>query len=332
MAPPAVFLPGQFERIQALSPFSPPTLDEEKQRLAGNPQSVHGATRALLLRDVVLADGVLAKGRGRSYLHGRTSRLPRWRLDEESETSALYSSWPGNRYFAHWLMDDCVTYRLASGMGRPVAAAGPRSWPHERDYASMLQVTSDRRDHTRFRELVVFDDVGHNRSKGYRFRQLGELLAGVHGGSRHPGVFVVRGATGERRVMRNEMALAERLCDGRGFRLVDAVRMSAAEIVSACAGSETVVGIEGSHLIHGLLGLVPGGGLLTLQSPMRFCSIYKDLTDRDGQTFGFVVGSGSSGNEDFEVDASEVERTLDLMGRYMARKPDAGASGIGSVA
>ncbi len=62
--------------------------------------------------------------------------------------------------------------------------------------------------------------------------------------------------------------------------------------------------------MHGILPLSPGGGLLVLQPPNRFSAIFKDLTDRDGQRFGFVVGLPKE--EDFWIDPDEVERTLDL--------------------
>ena len=62
--------------------------------------------------------------------------------------------------------------------------------------------------------------------------------------------------------------------------------------------------------MHGILSLEAGAGLLVLQPPDRFSAIYKDLTDRDQQQFGFVVGLGRG--TDFWVDPDEVERTLDL--------------------
>jgi hypothetical protein len=51
--------------------------------------------------------------------------------------------------------------------------------------------------------------------------------------------------------------------------------------------------------------------LLVLQPPNRYCSLFKNLTDRDGQKFGIVVGIQTG--DDFTIDPDEVERTLDLM-------------------
>jgi hypothetical protein len=56
--------------------------------------------------------------------------------------------------------------------------------------------------------------------------------------------------------------------------------------------------------------LQPGGSVLALQPPNRFCSVLKRTLDRDEQNFGFVVGQ-TEGNG-FYIDPSELERTLDL--------------------
>jgi capsular polysaccharide biosynthesis protein len=123
-------------------------------------------------------------------------------------------------------------------------------------------------------------------------------------------VFILRGGTGEKRLLRNEIELAEHLRDKRGFRILDPEKTDVPTIIASCAGAQTVVGVEGSQLIHGILTLQRGGSLLTLQPPNRFVKVYKDLTDRDGQNFGFVVGHAEG--KSFRIDPVEVERTLDL--------------------
>lgn len=164
---------------------------------------------------------------------------------------------------------------------------------------------------TYFREIVVFDDVGQNGSKRARFRELGpKLRRHVEPRPSHPGVFIVRGETGSRRVLRNESDVAEQLRARRGFTVIDPVKVGVPEIVKACAGARVVAGVEGSGLMHGIVHLTEGAGVLILQPPGRFSAIYKDLTDRDEQQFGFVVGTPKG--DDFVIDPEEVERTLDL--------------------
>lgn len=124
----------------------------------------------------------------------------------------------------------------------------------------------------------------------------------------HPGVFILHGQTSG---AKNEMEIAHHLRERRGFRILDVTQADVPTIVSICAGARVVIGVEGSQQIHGILLLQAWASVLVLQPPNRFCSIYKDLTDRDHQHFGFVVGLPDG--EDFYIDPYEVECTLDLM-------------------
>lgn len=314
-APAAFSLPGQFDRVTQLSPFSS-TLAEERRLLQGQTSCRHGATRALLFEDVLLADGVLYKSDARMHLHKRTRRVPPLQTVREDRPSAIYCSSPGNQYFGNWLIDDCTTYPLAVEHGIPVASNSIVPSPQMLAYEGLLGMRPRRCDATWFNKLVVFQDVGQNRDKHRRFKRLGQRLLGDRKVTPHPGVFILRGQAGQRRVLKNELQIAERLKRTRGFRVVDPMTRSLAEIIDACAGAQAVVGIEGSQLVHGLVLLPSGGSLLTLQPPNRYCSLFKNLTDRDAQKFGIVVGRAIG--EDFEIAIDEVERTLDLMERPQA--------------
>jgi hypothetical protein len=307
VAPPALFLPDQWERISGFSEFS--SRDGDLLKVRGGEASVHGASRAFRIRDAVLIDGVLYKGGASLHLHPRTARIPRMRAEQEIEHGALYCTAGGNRFFGQWLMDDCVTYPLAMAEGVPVTTAQPVN-SHTPGYEAWLEMRPVRTEGAFFRELVVFEDLGQNENKHARFRSLGDRLRRRVEPRPHAGVFIVRGATGSRRVLRNEIEIAERLRDRRGFTIVDPAKQDVPAIVQACAGARVVVGVEGSGLLHGILVLETGGGVLVLQPPNRFSAILKDLTDRDQQQFGFVVGLARG--DDFWIDPEEVERTLDL--------------------
>lgn len=303
----ALFLPDQLERISQFSEFG--SREEDLRKIQAGAESGHAATRAFRIRDAFLIDGALYKDDACLHLHPRSGRLPRLRIDREIDRGAVYCTFGGNRYFGQWLMDDCVTYPLASAEGLPVTTAQPVN-DHTPGYEAWLEMNPIRSAGAFFRELVIFSDVGQNASKQVRFRALGDKLRRRANGKAHPGVFIVRGQTGMRRVLRNELELAERLRERRGFTVVDPAKSDVPSIVKACAGARIVAGVEGSGLMHGILALDRGGGLLVLQPPNRFSAIYKDLTDRDEQQFGFVVGLPRQ--EDFWVDPVEVERTLDL--------------------
>ena len=121
----------------------------------------------------------------------------------------------------------------------------------------------------------------------------------------------MRGSSGDRRAFLNEAEIADHLATQRGFRIVDPNRADLPTIVETCAGARTVVGVEGSQLMHGVLALETGGSILALQPQDRFVPNYKHLADRDRQHFGFVVAERDG--EDYRCDISEIERTLDLL-------------------
>lgn len=314
VTPPAYFLPGQLERITGWA-FA----DEHPGReMRGGLPVTHAPTLAHLVEDAWLIDGVLYKGAAVAHLSPRSTRLPQLHARAELERAALCCSPAGNRWFGQWLMDDCPLHPLAREHGTPLSTM-LRPAPHVAEYERMLEIHPARLRSAWLRRLVVFTDVGQNRDKHRRFRAMCDAVrrsverTAAAPIEEHPGVFLLRGEAGERRVLRGEAALARRLQERRGLRVLDPLRADVATIARTCAGARQVVGVEGSALMHGILALRPGGAVLTLQPPTRFVWVYKHLADRDGQRFGFVVGRPHG--VDFTIDADEVERTLDLLER-----------------
>ncbi len=306
VAPRAYFLDGQLDRVTGWAFAS----EHPRRQVEGGHPVEHAATRAFLLRDAFLLDGVLFKGNARVHLHPRRGRLPSIRVEREIDRAAVYCTPGGNRYFGQWLMDDCATYPLAAAEGNPLTTALPAP-PHAPGYEALLEMSPLRCSSALLREAVIFADVGQNRSKHARFRAMSQKLLSRVEARPFPGVFVLRGSTGERRLLTNELELAEHLRFRRGFRVIDPARLTVPEIVAACAGARVVAGVEGSGLMHGILLLGAGGAVLTLQPPNRFVGLYKHLTDRDGQHFAFVVGELAG--DAFRIDRDELERTLDLL-------------------
>jgi hypothetical protein len=317
-APPAFFLPNQLERVTGWEETLFYPFEHPRRTMEGIGPVEHGPTQGYLLKDVWLIDGALYKDNAKSWLSPKSGWLPKIRVEHEIDRGAMFCTAGGNKWFGSWLMDDCITYPLACDEGIPVTTAiSANAVPtaktgilHGPGYEDWLGMKPVRLRNAFFRELVIFDDLSQNRHKHMRFRAMGDKLLSHVNVSAHPGVFILRGGTGELRLLRNEMELAERLRDRRGFRIIDATKFDVATIVATCAGAKTVIGIEGSHLIHGVNVLQPGGSLLVLQPPNRFLCFFKYLTDRDHQNFGFVVGKQEG--DGFTIDPDEVERTLDL--------------------
>jgi hypothetical protein len=314
ITPPAFFLPNQLERITGWLFAS----EHPRRTLEGGITTDHGATRGFLLKDVWLIDGAFYKDSAHSWMSPRSSWLPRIHIDNEIDRGAVYCTAGGNKWFGSWLMDDCVTYPLACAEGVPVTtkkevnrhASAQTFIAHTPGYENWLGMKPAHVNNTFFRELVIFGDLNNNRNKHLRYRALSDQLLSHVNVSAHPGVFILRGGSGDPRLLQNEAELAEYLRDRRGFRILDPMKTEVPAIVAACAGARTVVGVEGSQLIHGIVLLQPGCSILTLQPPDRFVSAYKHVADREHQQFGFVVGQARG--KGFYIDPVEIERTLDL--------------------
>lgn len=306
LIPPAVFLPGQDERIVS-AVFSRP---EYREEIRGGREVVHAACVARLLEDVILADGVLYKADAATFLAHHRRPFPPVLVQEESRRCALYDSPGGIRFFGQWLLDDVLAYPLAQAEGIPVTVSRTMS-PHEREYESLLGMKALPVRATRFKELVVFEDFGQTSHKRARFAAVRErLMAGIDRSPR-PGVFFLRNKAVKGRMLLNKWELADRLAKTRGLTTVAPLSASVRDILSTCAGARLVVSVEGSQIAHALPAMAPGAALLVIMPPDRFCTVFKDIADREGFRFGFVVGKPAPGG--FTVDPDEVERTIDLL-------------------
>jgi hypothetical protein len=301
---PAKMLPGQLERIKG-SEFG--TIHEVVRDFIGGFDSMQAPTLGYRLRDATLIDGILYNDNAVRHLKPRASHLPVRLSPPEVPHATMYESWLGNRWFGNWLTDDCLAYQLAEVEGTPVTSTPTIG--HKADYEKRLGMCPVRMAAARFRELILFEDRTHNQGKRERANRFRRRVIGKEA-RRHPGVFLLRGAGGDRRVLINERAIAERLAANRGFTVIDPMQSSLEEIARACGGAEVVAGIEGSHLVHGLMLMPPEARLLVVQPPARAVSVLKMVTDRQEQDFLQVIGEGT--NEAFRADVEEIERTLDL--------------------
>lgn len=319
----ALFLPGQFERVTGTAYTGDPRRD-----MAGGIVTAQPPTRGFEVRDAILLDGSLYKLGKRLDLHSRKHLpkieryIPRMRVEYEIECGAIYNTYDGIEFFGLWLTDDCPTYLIAQDYGLVVGtnhhgvvvATNRNVTSHIPQYEERLGMTTLRVNCAFLRKTMLFDDDwGNNASKLQRFNLVREKLLANVKARPHPGVFIMRRGSGISRIMHNEVELAEHLHERRGFRVIDVTRDNVSTIVQSCAGAAVVIGVEGSHLAHGLMAMHAGGALVALQPPDRFCGVLKRTTDMAGMNYGFVVGQAES--EGFRIDPIEVERTLDLLPR-----------------
>jgi hypothetical protein len=183
IAPPAYSLPGQLDRVTGWT-FA----DERPGREMGGGEKVNGPTRVHLIKDVWLIDGSLYMDDAYLWLTLRSGFRPLSRVEREIDHVALFCTPMGNKYFGQWLMDDCVTYTLAKDEGFPVTTNQP-VYAHTQGFEDWLDMKPARLGNAFFRELVIYDDVGQDRSKHLCFRGLGDKILSRIKIDKHPGVF-----------------------------------------------------------------------------------------------------------------------------------------------
>jgi hypothetical protein len=308
----AYFLDGQLDRITGTA-----YTDDPHAMMQGGITIKHEATRAYMLKNIWLINGSIYKGLHRFLLHHQTklsskrNYFPPIITNSEIKNASIYSSYDGNEFFGLWLTDDCTNYKLAETEGTPVTTDIFTS-PHMFEYESLLDMNPFRSNSAYLENAMFFDDDwGNNKKKQELFSKNKETLLSKFPSNSPPGVFILRHNSGKTRIMLNEIEIAEQLRDKYGFRIVDVTTQSVTEILSDCVGAKILVGIEGSHLMHGLMVLQPGASVLTLQPPNRFCGVLKITTDMQNLNYGFVVGIQKE--EDFYINFEEVERTLELL-------------------
>lgn len=307
----AFFLEGQLDRVTGTA-----YTDDPQAMMQGGITIEHEPTRAYLLNNIWLINGSVYKGLNRFLFHDRTklstkmNYFPPITVDTEIKNASLYSSFDGNEFFGLWLTDDCTSYKLAAAEGIPITTDIFTS-PHMLEYEKLLGMNPYRTNSAYIKDAVFFDDNwGNNKKKQDLFNENKATLLSKFSGNSHPGVFILRRNSGKTRIMLNEIEIAEQLQEKYGFKIVDVTKQTVNEIISACVGAKIVVGIEGSHLMHGLMVLEPGASVLTLQPPNRFCGVLKITTDMQDLQYGFVVGIQKE--ENFYINLEEVERTLEL--------------------
>jgi hypothetical protein len=305
---PPVYLPGQLEKITG----SPPESTKELEIEFVTRQAVtHAATIAYHIRDAVLIDGQIYAKELKFPLRNGPFIASVPASPVTLKKAALASSLLGNRYFGHWLRDDCTTYALAEKFSKPLCVEPSFPLFHFTKYQQHFGQEWSFTQRAYIGHLIVFQDYGQNRSKQERYRLLRErIVRQFDKKTIAPFVYLRRGNTGVPRPIENEPELIEMLLR-RGFVIADLEAEPLENLLATLIGARIVVSMEGSHLAHCPFSVPPKSGILVLQPADRFASIHRGWSLCQGVQFGFVVGTrGQSG---YIFSNLEIERTLDLL-------------------
>lgn len=310
--PAAIYLPEALDRITDLSPWRD---WETEKRLVQGCRAEHAASRAYLIENVDLAGAFLYRkagkaqpGFGRQKIF-RSDNRPIRHISE----AHLVSNWAGSHYFGNFLRDD-MPLGLLPAQDDPKITVETKPYHHEAGYRQLLSLPPPPRiSAARIDRLIMYSDFAQNASKAGRYAELRQRLRrniGATGTEGRTGVYLKRGATGERRIVANEAEMEATLAD-LGFDIVDSSALDAQAVARRMLDAPIVVSVEGSHLAHAMYSVAENGAFLVLQPPDRFAMVYKEFADRMDLRFAFVVGYPAEGG--FTVGLNDLKKTLDLL-------------------
>ncbi len=306
-SPGAVFAEEELDRVTGVEPHT--SRDLETLRIRGGRRE-HAATVAYRFPRARLIDGSVYLGGaarldmlpspGRHFAFGAPERIP----------DAVLACTPfGSRFFGHWMTDDLTLQLASAGLGQPVSVLR-KPYGHQPAYQNLLGPGPREARYASFSGFTILDDFGQNRFKRKRYEEIRSRFRSGVAPSGSAGVFIRRGKSGAGRILVNEDQV-ESFLVARGLTAVFPETMDASEILRRTLGARLVVGVEGSHLVHGLFAAANEATLVVLQPPYRFNNVHKDYTDCLGMRYAFTVGQESPGG--FRIDLERLSRLLDRL-------------------
>ncbi|MDX8346482.1 glycosyltransferase family 61 protein [Cognatiyoonia sp. IB215446] len=218
-----------------------------------------------------------------------------------------YVNW---RYFGHWLTDAIPSALIEPEQGALWMPPHP-CWGHAAAYIEVLNLAPLKASVVHADRLIVYQDYGQGSHKRARYITIRDAL---HKAFATPDpaecVYIRRGKTGVQRTIASEAAILEEL-DKRGWKILDVADADVEDLQRAVYGAKVVVSIDGSHLDHAHLSLIPGSVMVVLMPGDRFSTRQVGLCQAHDVSIGFVVLNGNQ-DDGYLVELDEVLRTVDL--------------------
>jgi hypothetical protein len=306
---PAIYLPGQIERVTDLV-AEVATTKAAEITAATSATFTHAPTIAYHIKNAVLFDGTIYVGHFKHPIADKSLYKSGAGSPRQINTSALASSYLGTRYFGHWLADDCTRYLLAEGTSTPLCVRTP-PYIHLQQYQDCFGQSCAPTDQAHIDNLIVFQDFSQNSLKKTRYQTLRNKIK-ARFPEKHSSAYIYlrRGQTGVARIIQNEDEIVDALLK-RGFTVVDVSSSNLSDVVRPLLNAKLVVSLEGSHIAHYTVTSSGNNGLLVLEPPDRFSAVHRDWAECLGVRFGFVVGSFCDAGYLFSV--PEILATVDLL-------------------
>ena len=309
---PAVFLPGQLDRIIDYKITNSSVVRTKESEIAAATETTVTRAPAIAyhIKNAVLVDGSIYVGYFKHPIAKESLFNSATHEPYHIKTCALASTYLGTRFFGHWLVDDCSKYLLAEEYGTPLCLR-MSPYGHQQKYQTFFDQDWTPTDRAYIDHLVVFQDFSQNSFKRKRYEILRDRIKAHFPQKRGSKlVYLKRGITGVPRIIQNEDEIIDSLVK-RGFVVADIETDSLDYIIEALSNAKIVVSVEGSHIAHCTFASPENSALLVLQPPDQFSAVHRDWLGCFGIRFGFVVGDVASDGYHFPL--PDILRTVDLL-------------------
>jgi Glycosyltransferase 61 len=310
-------LPDEPDRIREHLATSSPAVNME--RLTSR-TFVQGPTRMHLLRDAIIADGVVLTGTSYDRIAPGARRLLLTGGFDRIGEAALCSTYVSQKYFGHWLVDARAHELLAADHNLSALVLDSPVWTHEPSYRHLLSMDARRTSFARCDRLWILEDHEQNANFIARYQRLRERLRrrvkGPSSGTER--VFLERGDQAKGRALVNREEVKSAL-KARGWTILEPERESAETIVRTLGNARIVVSPEGSALAHAALALPAGSGMLTIIGAKHFNMPFKGLCDSLGLAFGFTIAEAAD-DDGFRQPVDRLLPTIDLLESSIERR------------
>lgn len=303
----AIYESGELNRVTGYAPARNREL--ELSRLEAG-QTIVPPCKYHRLNLPILIDGNFYLNRAKYLLAGSTKSAMARSGKPSHPGGFIAANRQSHAYFGHWLTDELPLSLYGSGIGHMVTSRHGRAlYSHEEGYFKLhaLPLPEELPDRCVCNTLTILDAGGVCSPQIQQMQQMRATLRARWGKKGASAVFIRRGGSGNARMLLNESEVMNFLANC-GFAIVNPEVMTAGQLAETLLDAEIVIGVEGSHLAHGLLHMSETGTLLVIQPPFRFNNPFKDLCDASGRKYGFTVGTASG--DGFHQDISDLKNLL----------------------
>lgn len=269
-------------------------------------------TKLYQIDNAKLLDGYLYSSNLRFILnHHKESIFNFIGQKKQIEKGFISSTWSSNKYFGHWIHDECTNILAAKDLSVTPYTTRADPYLHQSGYEKLFNLKSHYLERAFIKKALLLDDSTLNSYRQKRLQKLRDLTHSSTQSSDNDYIYIGRGISGAtNRGLVNESALIDKL-KSSGFVIIEPETMSVGEILNCTMNAKVIMGVEGSSLSHGFLSVNPNGILVALVPEYQFNNPYQDLCSVLDLRYGFIVGEKVKGG--FSINFNDIDEFMSMV-------------------